>query len=294
MFSNNSDEATINTESNHQHDNERGPLNIPILDNEYEFEDDGCIDEENSTGYGRSNFTDNIISESDESDVDEPEYEDNSDCTYNQALYDGAPLSVRDSMLLVMNLSIKHKLPDTCISDVFTVINAHCISKNLKKLSLYKYQKFFKCENQSVTKHYYCCKCDKALKIDEKICNECQQQTNSNYFITLSIVDQLQVILTPENLFQLLNHRFNRIKQNNSCIEEFYDGTIYKTEFVGNFLTNPHNLSLTWYTDGVPVFKCSRISIWPLYFRINELPYTVRIRRENTVLAGLLYLKTEK
>ena len=42
-------------------------------------------------------------------------------------------------------------------------------------------------------------------------------------------------------------------------------------------------------TDGVPVFKSSKVSIWPLYYIINELEYGKRIARENMLFAGLWF-----
>lgn len=42
-----------------------------------------------------------------------------------------------------------------------------------------------------------------------------------------------------------------------------------------------------WYTDGCPIFKSSKVSLWPLFFAINELPYTKRFRKDNLVYAGL-------
>jgi len=53
------------------------------------------------------------------------------------------------------------------------------------------------------------------------------------------------------------------------------------------FLKNTANISFTWYTDGVPVFKSSKISMWPLYLTINELPFRERKKRENTLLLSL-------
>ena len=42
-------------------------------------------------------------------------------------------------------------------------------------------------------------------------------------------------------------------------------------------------------TDGVPVFKSSKVSIWPLYYTINELEYGKRMARENMLFAGLWF-----
>lgn len=42
-------------------------------------------------------------------------------------------------------------------------------------------------------------------------------------------------------------------------------------------------------TDGVPVFKSSKVSIWPLYLVINELSYSKRMANENMIFAGLWF-----
>lgn len=55
------------------------------------------------------------------------------------------------------------------------------------------------------------------------------------------------------------------------------------------FLSNPANISLTWNTDGVVIFKSSKFNIWPFYFIVNELPYKERTNRENLILGGLWF-----
>ena len=42
-------------------------------------------------------------------------------------------------------------------------------------------------------------------------------------------------------------------------------------------------------TDGVPVFKSSKVSIWPLYLVINELNYSKRMAYENMIFVGLWF-----
>ena len=69
-----------------------------------------------------------------------------------------------------------------------------------------------------------------------------------------------------------------------------YDGSIYKKLMrPREFLSNSGNISLTWNTDGIPVFKSSKYSIWPLYFAINELPISKRWCNDNLILAGLWF-----
>ena len=57
----------------------------------------------------------------------------------------------------------------------------------------------------------------------------------------------------------------------------------------GGFLSGQKNISLTWNTDGIPVFKSSKYSIWPLYFAINELAPQKRWCSDNVMLAGLWF-----
>ena len=70
-------------------------------------------------------------------------------------------------------------------------------------------------------------------------------------------------------------------------LRTLYDGDLYRSKW--DVLSNQDNISLTMNTDGVPIFKSSKVSIWPLYFIINELPYKKRASRNNMILAGLWF-----
>ena len=65
-----------------------------------------------------------------------------------------------------------------------------------------------------------------------------------------------------------------------TCITDIYDGLEYAQHAKrGGFLcksTNPANLSFLLNTDGVPVFKSSSTSFWPIFLVINELPTPAR------------------
>lgn len=73
-------------------------------------------------------------------------------------------------------------------------------------------------------------------------------------------------------------------------IEDIYDGKLYKEHSRPNhILSFRENISLLWNTDGIPVFKSSTFSIWPIYFIINELPYKLRMCKQNCLLGGLWF-----
>lgn len=209
----------------------------------------------------------------------------------NQPIYDGASISLKQSMLLVLRLSLKHNLTDSCISDILYIIQFHCSEQNKKKISMYHFKKLFNMENNSYVKHYYCSKCLKTSDNYKTVCDECNQRSSQHFFVTLSIVDQLQMILDKCNFIGLINDQTRKENKVDDCIGELYDGSLYREKFENRFATNSQNVnvSFTWCTDGVPMFKSSKTSIWPFYLRINELPFSLRVKRENTILAGLWY-----
>lgn len=260
-----------------------------------EYDDDLC----NTLSDTSSNhFSQNSIISSDEDDeidvFESINFEEDNEF-YRQPIYDGGPISVEESMLVVLSLSLKHNLTDTCISDILKAIQLHFLPKNAKKVSLYHIQKFFGIKKDTYVKHYYCTKCSKASENYVDICDGCKQSYTQKYFAKLSIIDQLHVILNKNGFLDAMKHRYDRKNKTEDCIEELYDGILYREEFENNFCSNDECIfvSFTWCTDGVQIFKSSKLSIWPFYLRINELPFKLRIRRENTILAGLWFSQSK-
>lgn len=191
-------------------------------------------------------------------------------------------------MLLILSLLLHHNLTMSCIADIITVIEFHCPSRNLRRNSLYKFRKFFRLGETDAVRHYYCTICNRELRSMLDICPLCRQQQNNTYFIELSCTNQLREMYARPSFYDKLQSRF-QWPQLPGNITDIYDGQLYQEWINNGFLSNCHNISFTWYTDGVPVFKSSKISIWPLYITINELPFEDRKKRENTLLVGYWY-----
>ena len=71
--------------------------------------------------------------------------------------------------------------------------------------------------------------------------------------------------------------------------EDIYDGRLYRSLVSKAILSSGNNMSFIYNTDGVPVFKSFKVSIWPLYLITNELPYNKRFARENMIFAGMWF-----
>ncbi len=53
------------------------------------------------------------------------------------------------------------------------------------------------------------------------------------------------------------------------------------------FFSDPHHLALSLFTDGVPLYKSSGVSIWPVYVVILNSPANVRMNASSMILCGI-------
>lgn len=105
-----------------------------------------------------------------------------------------------------------------------------------------------------------------------------------SYFIEIPVKHQVKTFLEKKGTVESLKHRFTRKKKKSVGIEDIYDGNLYRNlSKTGGPLSeeNPYNISFTWNTDGIPIFKSSKVSIWPLYLTVNELPVKQRMQTES-------------
>ncbi|KAK3107860.1 hypothetical protein FSP39_023692 [Pinctada imbricata] len=159
------------------------------------------------------------------------------------------------------------------------------------------FKKFFTDLQSPMKKHFYCSNCFWGIDSDANVCpnEKCQQHLSARkkgYFIEIPVENQVRKILQKAGIAEALKQRFVRKKKNSSAIEDIHDGKLYQElSKPGGPLSAdfPYNISLTWNTDGIPIFKSSKVSIWPLYLTINELPVKQRMQTENMILYGLWF-----
>ncbi|CAH3170337.1 unnamed protein product [Porites lobata] len=214
-------------------------------------------------------------------------------------VYPGSPLLLSESILLILTLAVAHNLNGSCLSDVISLINLHCIPGPLNKCvnSLSELKRYFADFELPITKHFYCSFCSEYLGVlsdTPDVCSICNNDVRDpkkkSYFVILSVESQLNELMQRREFQEDIKYRFLREKTSPHNIEDVYDGHLYKKLFENNGpLSQPENLSLKFNTDGVSIFKSSGSSIWPVYFEINELPPSKRKRLENMLLGGLWF-----
>ena len=210
-------------------------------------------------------------------------------------LYTGATITVKITMILLLAFAVRHKLSNEAISDLLYIIDLICPKPNFCCRSVYKFKGYFSFMVNTINLCYYCPACSAlvspAISTICSVCNETYKSLKDlSYFIHISISNQIQALFSRIKFVTALRHRFQRQKQHEGNYEDIYDGSLYKNLMKpGSILRDGNNLSLMWNVDGVPLFKSSKYSLWPMYLLINELPYKQRVLKENSILAGLWF-----
>jgi hypothetical protein len=81
--------------------------------------------------------------------------------------------------------------------------------------------------------------------------------------------------IVGEKFYEALVESLDMRKGTEGKYADVYDGAVYRS-LPRDYSTQPANISLMFNTDGVPVFRSSGFSFWPIYLIINELPYRMR------------------
>lgn len=92
------------------------------------------------------------------------------------------------------------------------------------------------------------------------------------YFIT--------TLTTDKESWEWLQERF-KLPRDSDMIRDIYDGEGYKHH--SHFLDQPANVSLLLNTDGVAIFHSSKVSLWPIWVIVNELPIRKRYNYYDTI-----------
>lgn len=210
-------------------------------------------------------------------------------------LFNGAPITRGESLMCILTFAMRFTLTGVALSFLLKLIALHCPTPNFCKKSLFLFRKAFSSMHEPIRKKFYCSECYLKLNDGKSICQPCSQANptfdkKAAYFIEVPLLRQLQTLYKRNDFYKLLRWRFQRVKKNENNYEDIYDGAVYQERSQpGHFLSNGNNISFTWNTDGVSLFKSSKFEIWPFYLSINELPYSKRTKKENLILAGLWF-----
>ena len=109
---------------------------------------------------------------------------------------------------------------------------------------------------------------------------------SGNFFLYVPLQRQLtNLLMDPEIHSQLTNRNLQDITQSN-VISDITSSMLYR-QLIQHHHLSCNDISITWNADGIPIFKSSKYSIWPIQCMVNELP--PHLRPKNVLLTGLWF-----
>ena len=139
-------------------------------------------------------------------------------CDNDTPLYEGAPLSLSSSILLILAFVLKHRLTGQCFTDLLGVIEAHCPKPNQCKSSVRKLFDFFKNIKGNLVKHIFCTYCNSyiceqreaepiVLPDSCEICGTClaNKSNDTSFFLEAPLDNQIRKLFKGIKVVLLLN-----------------------------------------------------------------------------------------
>ncbi|XP_064470051.1 uncharacterized protein LOC135384795 [Ornithodoros turicata] len=222
-----------------------------------------------------------VIASSDTSDSESTGIsESGSEATRSQLdedLYPGSRITKGESLLLILGHSLRHSCTKEATESLLELLEAHLPNEAALPTSKYMFFKQFLSSHRTMMYNFYCPNCLQYLgdKNDSEFyCDTCSRDfdinvltENCSYFLSFDISEQIRDKLSQTEL------NFKQLSRSRS-----YDvGEITTSQGYSNLPIAGNDLSVTWNTDGVPLYESSGYSIWPLVLQINELPHVVRV-----------------
>jgi len=210
-------------------------------------------------------------------------------------LHSHTDITVAQTVLLIKAFMIRHCLSNIAVGDLLSMITMLLPVPSKLPLSYHSFSKLFPDISNSVHVHYYC-KNDKCMSPVDSLAGECEkcktafvEQENKKagqFFLTLDLKFQIREALEIKGVGDCL------ITGNKLCMGQMHnimDGTFVRS--IPDLNTDDPNLCLVWNCDGVPLFKSSEHSLWPIRCLIGNLPHSISI--QHMLIAGIWFGKSK-
>ncbi|KAM7313846.1 uncharacterized protein ISCGN_003633 [Ixodes scapularis] len=232
--------------------------------------------------------------------------EDESDFKIFEELCSGPPIPGQDStrghvLLLILAYVVSAGLSWTQTEGLLRLVNT-LFGVFVAPKSKFLFRKVWKQSQQGMVDfHFFCDRCSKPLMVcktplqDKKArCSQCktlygaeEMVSNGTFFIIFNLRKQCHDLV--KNCRKALWDNLEKIAQRSRDIfTDLADGDLVN-QARQQFGCAMEDLTASFSTDGSPVFKSSKNSMWPIHVMLNELPPILRWK--NLLLGGIWFGK---
>ena len=198
---------------------------------------------------------------------------------------------VKQNNLLLLALKLKHGLTSDAVEDISKLVNYVSQGENVARSKYLLDKEFSSATIEACEFHHICSQCRSyiGLSVNGKLncpnvdCNNSEPVHfhHNSFFMYLPVKRQLIDLLENHDMASKID-KCNRIPNDTIC--DIFDGECYMRSMP---VSDKDNLSLTFSCDGVPIFKSSTCSIWPILCTVNELPAS--LRKKHVLLVSLWF-----
>ncbi|XP_046408556.1 uncharacterized protein LOC124173087 [Ischnura elegans] len=240
-------------------------------------------DDEDSSSEGSNNFSDSYsFSESFSESENEPSTE-SFQYLGGEKIYCGSSITVLESAVMMMSLFLHFKISYECMSKIIDLLIFHLPKENKVVKSMYSLKMFFNLG--SFDPKRFCNNCGKEVLPDGNCCN-CPNAKFSNFLIC-PVEMQIRTLFKRNDFAYGISQNYHSNKKTSSTLENVTHGSLYNQ--FKHVLSGVFDFTVMLYTDGMQLYKSTKLSVWPILFVINELPYHIRYLPQNIIFGGLWY-----
>ncbi|KAL5011498.1 hypothetical protein ScPMuIL_004363 [Solemya velum] len=204
-----------------------------------------------------------------------------------------SPISKTEYQLVAGAFISKYNMSATMAEDLLQFAQLLIPEENISETSFARLQRSCGFDANYLKYHLYCELCKKLfdLESEDESCKtpECKgsKPDNCSYFVTGSLDIQFREIFEREGVWESIEEMKQTCTLSNT-IADITNGESYKKLLEpGGFLDGTSNITLSMFIDGIPLYSSSSVSLWPVYFLINEIPPQKRFRKKNMLLWGV-------
>ena len=198
-------------------------------------------------------------------------------------------LKESDIINVIIAFVLRHNLSKAAVSDLLDMLRLLGVTRDIPASKYMLLKSILEDIDGQKCIHFYCAKCVSYVDGCESMCGACEHRfskedamKDGNFFMYIPIHDQLKGLLESG----CIGENLVNCDRETGVLSDTVDGNMYH-RYNDDLSLSLQKLTVSWNLDGLPIFKSSGASLWPILLQINELKPSVR--RDHMLMCGLWF-----